>query len=70
MEKWGEPMLYASIDGHEAVSASLEYSALKLPNDPAVESAYLLAGGLMEILGPSFWTVLIGGFLFAEFWLG
>ncbi len=27
----------------------------------------MLAGGLMEVLGPLFWAVLIVGFLFAEF---
>jgi hypothetical protein len=61
-------MWYSSIDGHEAVSAGPERSALELPNDPTLETAYLLAGGLMEFLGPLFWAVLIVGFLFAEFW--
>jgi hypothetical protein len=55
--------------GPEAVAANPGRSALELPEDPAVEIAYRLAGGLMEILGPLFWAVLILGFLFSEFWL-
>ena len=62
-------MWYSSIDGLEAVSAGPERSALGLQNDPALETVYLLAGALMEVLGPLFWAVLIAGFLFAEFWL-
>jgi hypothetical protein len=40
-----------------------------LSDRPMVAIAYLLAGGLMEILGPVFWAVLIVGFLFAEFFI-
>jgi hypothetical protein len=43
--------------------------ALDLADDPTLAVSYLLAGGLMEICGPLFWTVLAGGFLFSEFWL-
>ena len=60
-------MWYSSIDGQEAVSAGPERSLVGLPNDPTIEILYLLAGALMEVLGPLFWAVLIGGFLFAEF---
>jgi hypothetical protein len=40
-----------------------------LSDRPVVAIAYLLAGGLMEILGPVFWAVLIVSFLFAEFFI-
>jgi hypothetical protein len=40
-----------------------------LSDRPMITIAYLLAGGLMEILGPMFWAVLIVGFLFAEFFI-
>jgi hypothetical protein len=40
-----------------------------LSDRPMVAIAYLLAGGLMKILGPMFWAVLIVGFLFAEFFI-
>jgi hypothetical protein len=58
-------MWYSSIDGLEAVSAGHERSVVGLPNDPTIEIPYLLASALMEVLGPLFWAVLIGGFLFA-----
>jgi hypothetical protein len=34
---------------------------------PALATAYLVAGGLMEICGPLFWAILAAGFLVAEF---
>ena len=37
-----------------------------LTDRPALAVAYLLAGGLMEVLGPLFWAILGAGFLFAE----
>ena len=40
-----------------------------LTDRPALAVAYLLAGGLMEALGPLFWAILVAGFLFAEFGL-
>jgi hypothetical protein len=61
-------MWYSSTEAHEAVSAGPERSAVGPPNDPTIEIVYLLAGALMEVLGPLFWAVLIVGFLFAEFW--
>lgn len=36
-----------------------------LLDDPGLATAYLLAGGLMEVCGPLFWAVLIVGFLIA-----
>jgi hypothetical protein len=35
-------------------------------DDPALATAYLLAGGLMEVCGPLFWAVLVVGLLIAE----
>jgi hypothetical protein len=40
---------------------------IDLLDDPALGVAHLLAGGLLEICGPFFWAVLVGGFLLAEF---
>ncbi|HEX6442718.1 MAG TPA: hypothetical protein VF007_11060 [Stellaceae bacterium] len=37
-----------------------------LAERPSLAVAYLLAGGLMEALGPLFWAILGAGFLFAE----
>jgi hypothetical protein len=62
-------MWHSSVDGREAISADREHTVLAQPDDPALETAYWVAGGLMEVLGPLFWAVLIVGFLFAEFWL-
>jgi hypothetical protein len=35
-------------------------------DDLALATAYLLAGGLMEVCGPLFWAVLVVGLLIAE----
>jgi len=35
-------------------------------DDPALATAYLLAGGLMEVCGRLFWAVLVVGFVIAE----
>ena len=43
--------------------------AQDLLDRPGLATAYLIAGGLMEICGPLFWAVLVAGFLFAEFGL-
>ena len=59
-------MWYPSIDGQAAVSAGPEHSVPGLPYDPAIDTVYLLASALMEVLGPLFWAALIAGFLFAE----
>ena len=40
-----------------------------LVHRPALATAYLLAGGLMEVCGPLFWAILAAGFLLAEFGL-
>jgi hypothetical protein len=37
-----------------------------LLDDPALATAYLLAGGLMEVCGRLFWAVLVVGLLMAE----
>jgi hypothetical protein len=42
---------------------------LDLIDRPALATAYLLAGALMEICGPLFWAVVVAGFLFAQFGL-
>ena len=62
-------MWHSSIDSRGALSADPERTVLAQPDDPALETAYWVSGGLMEVLGPLFWAVLIVGFLFAEFWL-
>ena len=40
--------------------------ALDFVDHPALAVAHLLAGGLLEILGPVFWAVLAAGFIAAE----
>ena len=40
---------------------------LDLVDRPGLALAYLLTGGLMEICGPLFWSILGAGFLVAEF---
>jgi hypothetical protein len=62
-------MRYSFVDAAEQGSAESERPALALPENEAVAIAELLAGGLMEVLGPLFWAVLIVGFLLAEFTL-
>jgi hypothetical protein len=48
-------------------SAEPTLPPLDLVEEPLLAVAHLLAGGLLEILGPFFWAALICGFLFAEF---
>jgi hypothetical protein len=45
------------------------YPTLDLIDRPALATAYLVAGGLMEVCGPLFWAILAAGFLVAEFGL-
>jgi len=54
-------------DEQELHFAGRRPALLNFPNDRAVAIANILAAGLMEILGPLFWAVLILLFFFAEF---
>jgi hypothetical protein len=55
-------------EGEEELGfARREPAVLEFENDPVVVIANILAAGLMEILGPFFWGILILLFMFAEF---
>jgi hypothetical protein len=60
-------MRYSFVDTAQQASTGSERPAPALPENEAVAIAELLAAGLMEVLGPMFWAVLIVGFLAAEF---
>ena len=59
-------MSIASLDGASSPAAERVLPALDFVDHPALAVAHLLAGGLLEILGPVFWAVLAAGFIAAE----
>jgi hypothetical protein len=55
-------------EGEEELGfAGREPAVLEFENDPVVAIANILAAGLIKILGPLFWGILILLFMFAEF---